>query len=37
MNDQNDDAQNYALMVLAGVVAFVIGPIPRGYREMCLR
>jgi outer membrane protein OmpA-like peptidoglycan-associated protein len=25
MNDQNDDAQNYALMVLAGVVALVIG------------
>ncbi len=24
MNDQNDDAQNYALMVLAGVVALVI-------------
>ncbi len=24
MNDQNDDAQNYALMVLAGVVALVV-------------
>ena len=24
MNDHNDDAQNYALMVLAGVVALVI-------------
>ena len=24
MNDQNDDAQNFALMVLAGVVALVI-------------
>ena len=23
MNDQNDDAQNFALMVLAGVVAVV--------------
>jgi outer membrane protein OmpA-like peptidoglycan-associated protein len=25
MNDQNDDAQNYALMVLAGLLALVIG------------
>jgi outer membrane protein OmpA-like peptidoglycan-associated protein len=25
MNEQNDDAQNYALMVLAGVIALVIG------------
>ena len=25
MNDQNDEAQNYALMVLAGIIALVIG------------